>query len=141
VQRYRKRVSGASLDRIDMQIEMPPVPGQHPGGNGQSPSLENPQALSRVESTRGRQLQRGGCPNQYLGVREIECHCRLRSTDCRLLATPIEHLHLSVRAPHRVLRVARTIADLADEEHIGTSHLSEAIQYRNVHRHTNNSGV
>ena len=79
-------------------------------------------------------MQRSACPNQHLAAKEVERHCGLGPADRRLLSTAIERLHLSARARHRVLRVARTIADLADAEHIETAHLSEAIQHRNVER-------
>ena len=68
------------------------------------------------------------------GWLQVERHCRLQRTDRRLLSSAIERLHLSARARHRVLRVARTIADLEDRDEIDTAHLSEAIQYRNVER-------
>jgi magnesium chelatase family protein len=134
VQRYRKRVSGALLDRIDMQIEMPPVPIRHLGAGQQAPGDTTAGVRVRVMRARDRQVRRGGCPNQHLSPREVESHCRLGLADGRLLATAIERLHLSVRARHRVLRVARTIADLEDRDAIDTAHLSEAIQYRNVER-------
>jgi magnesium chelatase family protein len=91
-------------------------------------------ARVRVEHARDRQLHRSGCPNQYLVGRDVERHCRLRPANRCLLATAIERLRLSARARHRVLRVARTIADLADTDGIETDHLSEAIQHRNVER-------
>jgi magnesium chelatase family protein len=93
--------------------------------------LESALVRARVEQARKRQLQRNGCPNQHLPARDVEQHCRLRATDRRLLATAMERLHLSARARHRVLRVARTIADLAGSQTIETAHLSEALHFRN----------
>ena len=134
VQRYRKRVSGALLDRIDMQVEVPPLPIRHMGATRPLAAEESASVRTRVECARDRQLQRSGCPNQQLAAREVERHCGLGPADRRLLSTAIERLHLSARARHRVLRVARTIADLAGADHIETAHLSEAIQHRNVER-------
>ena len=131
VRRYRNRISGALLDRIDMQIEVPPVPHRDLVSARQPGKQESALVRVRVEHARDRQLHRNGCPNQYLVARDVERHCRLRPADRRLLATAIERLRLSARARHRVLRVARTIADLADIDKIGITHLNEALQHRN----------
>ncbi len=134
VQRYRRRVSGALLDRIDLQIEVPPLPVHHIAAARARSADESARIRVRVIRARNRQLARSGCANQMLSATQVSYHCRLGQADRRLLATAIERLHLSARARHRVLRVARTIADLADADAIDTPHLSEAIQFRNVER-------
>jgi len=129
VSRYRSRISGPLLDRIDMQVEVPPLP--------QTELLEKREDIEssatinqRVEMSRRSQLQRQGKPNAQLSSRETEDHCRL-SGECRQLITQAAtHLGLSARAHHRIRRVARTIADLAQSESIDVAHLSEAIGYR-----------
>jgi magnesium chelatase family protein len=81
---------------------------------------------------RARQLERAGKPSSRLGLAEIERDCRLRAGDQRLFGGAIERLGLSPRAVHRILRVARTVADLAGLEVIGTPQLTEAITYRRL---------
>jgi magnesium chelatase family protein len=83
-----------------------------------------------------RQLERAGKPSSRLGLAEIERDCRLRAGDQRLFGGAIERLGLSPRAVHRILRVARTVADLAGLEVIGTPQLTEAITYRRLGRKT-----
>ena len=134
VLRYRKRVSGALLDRIDLQVEVPPLPARHMGPHAHREAESSARVRARVSAARDRQLERGGGPNQRLDTRQVERTCRLRPADRQLLATAIERLHLSARARHRVLRVARTIADLAGAEDIATAHLGEAIGLRSVER-------
>lgn len=134
VQRYRARVSGALLDRIDMQVQVPALSSEHMASRSQARGPASALVQKRVEDARDRQLARGGCPNQHLPASEVEHHCRLRAADQRLLSTAIERLHLSARARHRVLRVARTIADLAGAERIESAHLSEALHFRNAER-------
>lgn len=138
VQRYRSRVSGPLMDRIDMHVEVPSVPRElmrnNTHGNETVP-VENSQAVrNRVEQARERQIKRGNRPNAMLGNREVERHCAITEEDSQLLERAIEQLGLSARAYHRILKVARTIADLADSPDIATAHLMEAINYRRLDR-------
>jgi magnesium chelatase family protein len=87
-----------------------------------------------VEAARQRQQQRAGKPNARLGQAGTMAACRLSGNDQQLLERAIEALQLSARAMHRILRVARTIADLAGSEHIATAHLTEALGYRGLDR-------
>jgi magnesium chelatase family protein len=88
----------------------------------------------RVERARERQRQRSGCINAALTNKQIEQTCRLEGEGRRLLEQAIDRLGLSARAYHRVLKVARTIADLAAEEFIRPAHVAEAVQYRCLDR-------
>ncbi|HKI82061.1 MAG TPA: YifB family Mg chelatase-like AAA ATPase, partial [Pseudodesulfovibrio sp.] len=130
IRRYRTRISGPLLDRIDLQIEVPrPTWDQLQGPPGE-PSAA---VRERVEAARGRQRCRGTV-NAELQGETLTSHCRLSPPDRHLLQQVLEKLGLSARAYHRILRVARTIADLDHAEHIATDHLTEAIQYRCLDR-------
>lgn len=132
VMRYRSRISGPLLDRIDMHIEVPRIKHEqlHNSVSGESSAT----VRSRVQKARQRQLQRCGKINHALNNREIEAYCPLSADDALLLENAIEKLGLSARAWHRIIKLARTIADLADSDHITTSHLQEAIGYRRLDR-------
>lgn len=134
VQRYRARISGPLLDRIDLQIEVPPVPRDQLRAKPSGEIEASCQVRSRIEAARARQWARSHRPNSRLGSREVERICHLSDQDGRLLDRALEQLGLSARAYHRILKVARTIADLEDSETIRTSHLSEAISYRRLDR-------
>jgi magnesium chelatase family protein len=139
IARYRARVSGPLLDRIDVGIEVPALPpealaarkhdAEHPASEGSSSAL-------RVETTRARrrQMERQGKPNARLGPREIEAYCAPDAAGAALLARAMARLSLSARAYHRILKVARSIADLADAATIGATHVSEAVSYRRFDR-------
>ena len=134
VLRYRARISGPLLDRIDMHIEVPSVPREMLYGKRDPNTETSTQVRDRVEDARRIQVERNGCSNAALTNRQIENVCTIRSADSRLLEQAIEKLGLSARAFHRILKVARTIADLANSESIQTSHLTEAISYRRIDR-------
>lgn len=133
VQRYRAKISGPLLDRIDMLLEVPPVDKKllRPQA-GETPPESSEQVRQRVVKARNIQLQRAGKANAMLQHKQLEVFCTLRDQDFQLLEQAISRLGLSARAYHRILKVARTIADLAGSEQIQTNHLSEAIGYRRL---------
>lgn len=133
IQAYLARVSGPLLDRIDLHVDVPRLPPsalRDDAERGEASDI----VRARVVAARERQLARAGCANARLDARATEMTCRLHAADRLLLETAIETLHLSARSLHRILRVARTIADLADSGRIETPHLTEAIGYRRLDR-------
>jgi magnesium chelatase family protein len=133
VRRYRAKLSGPLLDRIDLHVEMPRLPPAElrPDAVGGESSAT---VRERVVQARALQQARAGKPNARLSQAEMSATCRLSSADHALLERAVDALQLSARSMHRILRVARTIADLAGSEHIATPHLGEAIGYRKVDR-------
>ena len=133
VRRYRGRVSGPLMDRIDLHVEVPRLPPSElrPDAPDGEPSED---VRRRVLHARRLQDTRAGKPNARLSQAETNATCRLSNGDHALLERAVEQLQLSARSMHRILRVARTVADLADSPQIRTSHLSEAIGYRRLDR-------
>lgn len=132
LRRYRARLSGPLLDRIDLHIEAPRL--AHRLLRGATTEESSAVVRKRVCAARARQLQRAGKANSALEAREITRDCGLNDADHRLLERALERLGLSPRAYHRILKVARTIADLAGSADIATAHLTEAISYRALDR-------
>jgi len=136
IQCYRSKVSGPLLDRIDIQVEVPGLRYQELASKdaGESSNV----IRQRVNAARSIQLQRFDKTklhaNAQMGTREIKRHCVVKEDAERLLETAINKLGLSARAYSRVLKVGRTIADLAGAENIEASHIAEAIQYRSLDR-------
>ena len=130
VARYQGRISGPLLDRIDVQIEVPAVP---PQSLSAAPAGEASGVVAqRVAAARGRALARQGCANAALSGAALDRHCALDEAAARFLQAAATRLGWSARGFHRVLRVARTVADLAGSGAIAVTHLAEAIQYRRV---------
>jgi len=136
VQRYRARVSGPLLDRIDIQVEVPGVAYRDLAD--QSLSESSPDIRKRVERARQIQLQRFAGRDIYcnaqMNARDLRRHCRVDAGAERLLESAMNKLGLSARAYTRVQKVARTIADLEASTEITAPHVAEAIQYRSLDR-------
>ena len=140
IARYRGRVSGPLLDRIDLRIEVPALASEAVAlaavAGEASPEKGATSAEVRIEVTtaRNRQLARQGKPNARLLPREIEANCRPDAAGAALLANAMARLSLSARAYHRILKVARTIADLAESDTITAPFVAEAVGYRRFDR-------
>jgi magnesium chelatase family protein len=133
VRRYRAKVSGPLMDRIDMLVEVPPVAHStlRPAPENEKEE-DNATVCKRVLRARKRQMERAGKPNTMLENKELDAYCILSESNYQLLEHAISRFGLSARAYHRILKVARTIADLANSDQIQTAHLSEAIGYRRL---------
>jgi magnesium chelatase family protein len=132
VLRYRRKISGPFLDRIDIQIEVPAVP---PEDLARANSGEGSAIIrARAEKARELMIAREGKANSRLTTREIDQYCVPDEKGATLIKQAIGRLGLSARGYHRILKVARTIADLAGVEHVSAQHVAEAIQYRRFDR-------
>ena len=136
VDRYRGRISGPLLDRIDLHVEVPALDYRE---LAEAPTGEGTAAVrGRVEAARARQCARltgtAAFCNAQMGARETREHCRPDEGGARLLEGAMRALALSARGYAKVLRVARTIADLAGEERVGAAHVAEAVQFRTMDR-------
>jgi magnesium chelatase family protein len=137
IERYRSRVSGPLLDRIDIHLEVPAVAYRDLVGSRE----EEPSAAIRARVEKARDLQRhrfrgqaGLHANAHMAARDLRRHCRLSGAVESLLRDAVNRLGLSARAYHRVLKIARTIADLDGAAELTTAHVGEAIQYRSLDR-------
>ena len=134
IRRYLDRISGPLLDRIDIQMEVDAVPVSEIQQSGDAEPSSS--VAERVREARTVQLNRyrgtGLHSNAQLKNQEIRRYCRMTSEAEQLLRAAVESMHMSMRAHQRILKVARTIADLDHQETIQAQHLAEAVQYREL---------
>ena len=133
IQRYRDRISGPLLDRLDLQVEVPRVAAhclRRPGADSESSAA----VAARVRCARERQSRRQGICNARLSNALTEEHCAPDPEGATLLEQALQRFSLSARAYHRILKVARTIADLAEMGQIAASHIAEALSLRRLDR-------
>ncbi len=134
ISRYRSKISGPLLDRIDMHLEVPRVAHEVLRKGSPEGQETSAQIRARVIVARNIALARCGKVNAHLTVNEVKLFCQLTEQGHQLLEQAMERFGLSHRAYHRILKLARTIADLADCSTINVNHLGEAISYRKLDR-------
>jgi len=133
IEKYRGKLSGPLLDRIDIHLHLPRVsPKQlrHTSNHEETSS----QVRERVEIVQAKQVNRQACLNHQLEVKALEPVCGLEASSYEFLDAVSDRLHLSARAYHRILRVARTIADMDSSDRVKQTHLAEAVGYRSMDR-------
>ena len=136
VQRYLSKVSGPLLDRIDLHVEVTPVPFArlHEERSGE-PSVGIRERVTNARKLQSERFSESKTNyNAQMNTQELKAHCSLDEASSELLKLAMNKLQLSARAYERILKVARTIADLDGKEKIESAHLSEAIQYRSLDR-------
>jgi magnesium chelatase family protein len=137
IHRYETRLSGPLLDRIDLHLEVPAVRFQEMtqtiGGESSAAIKKRVDRARQVQVQRYRRHRKIHC-NGQMGTREIKKYCQLDQPSQELIEAVVERLGLSARSYHRILKIARTIADLAESPDILSAHMAEAVQYRRLDR-------
>ena len=136
IHRYRSKISGPLLDHIDLHVEVPAVPYKdlmQESNAESSAEIRKRVAASRAIQTKRFVRTKIYC-NAQMSSRHIKKHCQIDEASRNLLESAIDKLGLSARAFNRILKIARTIADLQSEPNLQVDHISEAIQYRNLDR-------
>ena len=135
IHRYRARISGPLLDRIDLHVHVPPLPAGSLSLPKQ-PNNREAELRERIAETRRLMLTRQGMLNSKLQGDDVECYCPLSKTDRRFLEQAVTRLGISTRGYFKIIKVARTISDLAGEAAIQSNHLTEALSYRSLDKIT-----
>lgn len=136
IQRYTAKLSGPLMDRIDMHIEVPSLPTQSLTSFDPKREESSQAIRERVKKARHRQYERAAIVNAKYSPQQINEHCPLDSAAQEQLTLALDKLGISARTYHRIIKVARTIADLADATNITSDHLMQALQYRKKERKT-----
>ncbi len=132
ISRYRQKISGPLLDRIDCHLEVPPVDFEALSGQPEAGAETSAQIRARVQQCQALQYERQDCLNTALTSKQLEGLVVLDSASKQLLEQAMNRLGLSARGYHRILRVARTLADMKGQTDVEASHLAEAISYRSM---------
>lgn len=134
IARYQRKISGPILDRIDLHLQVPAVEVDQLTAKPDEHAETSAQVRARVADVRARQIQRQGCLNAELSVSQLEEQVALSPEAQAFLKQGIERLGLSARSYHKILRIARTLADMAASESVENQHLAEALGYRSLER-------
>ncbi|MCK4829948.1 ATP-binding protein, partial [bacterium] len=130
IRRYQRKISGPLLDRIDLHVEVPQVKYEKLSPTYVGVAEESEAVRKRVEGARKIQRERFGQTNSEMGIPEIKKYCKTDDAGESLLRNAVDKMNLSARGYHRILKLARTIADLAEQKSIAQDHIAEALQYR-----------
>lgn len=134
IARYQRKISGPILDRIDLHLQVPAVEVDQLTAPADENAETSQQVRARVSRTRQYQLARQGCLNAELSVSQLDRFVPLSVPSQAFLKQGLERLGLSARSYHKILRIARTLADMAELEQVNNAHLAEALGYRNLER-------
>ncbi|QBZ82189.1 Competence protein ComM [Hydrogenovibrio crunogenus] len=132
VLRYRRKISGPLLDRIDCHLEVPPVDFDALSGEREKGAETSAEVRERVMTCQTLQKTRQGCLNTELTPKQLEQYVTLQSDSKKLLEQAVNRMGMSARGYHRILRVARTLADMQQQEAVQMAHIAESISYRSL---------